>query len=556
MYDYLVGYSMKDISPQPALAEKWETSDDGKTWTFHMRDDVKWSDGKPLTSADVAFTYNRVLGGGVEGNNWSSYLNNVEKATAPDPTTLVLTLSKPNATLPLLPIPIVPKHVWKNISSNKVESYGNAPTADKPVVGSGPFRLVEGRPGGSTYRFEKNPDYYGGVPHVDQVVFRVYKAKDPAVQALIKGEVDFVEDIPPLQVRALKGREGIEAQNGLSPYFEEIAFNTGARDPKTEKPLGDGNPVLKDVKFRQALAHAVDRDRLLKTAYQGAAESGQTIVPSAYGTYYWEPTGDQEFKFDLDEANRLLDEAGYKRGADGKRTRPDGKPIGSLRLFGRSDEPRSVKVLDFFEEWLSELGIDSKVKALDSNTLTDIIVEGDYDIFQWGWYVEPDPDSILADFTCAQRGANSDSWYCDKEYDAMYQAQNAELDNTKRVEIVKKMQQKIYEDAPYIVTAFTTTGEAFRSDRFACFQPQPDPGGVWIVQYGARNYSLLRPAASAGDCDGVTSAVGASKSAAGSGGGDGGSSTGLVVGAVVIVVLAAGGLLFLLRRRGTAAERE
>ena len=100
------------------------------------------------------------------------------------------------------------------------------------MVGSGRFLLVEGTEGGSTYIFEANPDYWGGAPHVDRVVFRVFKSEDPAIQALIKGEVDFVDDITPIQVKALQGREGIYAQNGISPYFEEIAFNTGAVDPR------------------------------------------------------------------------------------------------------------------------------------------------------------------------------------------------------------------------------------------------------------------------------------------------------------------------------------
>ena len=114
-YDYLVGYSMKDMSPEPALATEWETSDDGLTWTFTLRDDVTFSDGEPLTSADVAYTFGRVLDGGPEAASWSSYLKGVESVDTPDDTTVVLTLKEPNAVLPLLPIPIVPEHVWENV---------------------------------------------------------------------------------------------------------------------------------------------------------------------------------------------------------------------------------------------------------------------------------------------------------------------------------------------------------------------------------------------------------------------------------------------------------
>jgi peptide/nickel transport system substrate-binding protein len=553
-YDYMVGYSMKDMSPQPALATEWDTSDDGLTWTFKIRSGVKWSDGEPLTAADIAYTYTRVLTGRIEGNNWESYLNNVTSVTAPDETTLELHLSKPNAVLPLLPIPILPEHVWKDVDSKEIKSYGAEPSDGNPVVGSGPFRLVEGTAGGSTFRFEANPDYWGGAPHVDQVVYQVYKSKDPAVQALIKGEVDFVEDITPLQVEALQDEPGITAQSGVSPLFEEIGFNTGAVDTETGEPIGDGNPALLDPKFRHALGYAVDTEQIVKTAYQGAALAGTTIVPSAYSTWHWEPPDDVKFTFDLDKAAEELDAAGYTLGSDGKRTMPDGSPIGTLRLFARSEQKYSVDTMDLFQAWLSQIGIDSEVTAMGSSALGDVILEGTYDAFEWDWYVEPDPDGILADFTCDQRGGLSDSWYCDAGYDAMYAQQNEETDKAARVEIVHQMQQQLYEDAPYIVTAETSIGEAVRNDRFACFQPQPDPGGVWLIQYGARNYTLLRPADEAGDCDGVTSALGAAKESGGGGSDD--SSTTLIVGGVLLGLLVVGGGLVILRRRSTAAERE
>jgi peptide/nickel transport system substrate-binding protein len=557
MYDYMVGYSMKDLSPAPALATKWETSTDGKTWTFHIRDGVKWNDGVPLTAADIAYTYNRVLHGTTEAGNWGNYLNNVSTVTAPDATTVVLSLKKPNAVLPLLPIPIVPEHVWKNISEKQMKDFPNVPKNGKPIVGSGPFNMVQGTEGGSSYTMEANKNYWGGKPHVDELDFKLYKAQDPAVQALIKGEVDYVNDITPLQVRALKGRSGISAQNGISPSFEEIGFNTGSINTKTNKPIGDPNPAVLDPKFRFALGYAVDRDRLVKSAYQGAALPGSTIIHPAYKRWVWTPPKDEEQTFDLKKAGELLDEAGYKKGPDGKRTLPNGKPIGALRLYARTSAPASIDTMNFFKEWLGDLGIDSKVTAMDESKLGDDQVSGDFDIFQWDWYVEPDPDGILDDFTCGQRGGLSDSWYCNKQYDALYQQQNEATDPTAREAIVKKMVEQLYTQAPYIVTAYPTVGEAFRSDRFACFQPQPTPGGVWLVQYGTKNYTQLRPAKDAGNCDGIPDAAGAAKSVSSSSGSDsGGSNTGAIVGGVVVIVVLAGGGVLLLRRRRTAAERE
>jgi peptide/nickel transport system substrate-binding protein len=555
MYDFMVGYSMEDMSPAPALATSWETADDGLTWTFDIREGVEWSDGEPLTAADIAYTYNRILDGGPEAGNWGTYLTSVETVTAPDDTTVVLELERPNAVLPLLPIPILPEHVWSDVAENEVKSYRNEPTDGEPVVGSGSFRLVEGTAGGSSYILEANPDYYGGAPHIDRVAFRVFKSEDPAIQAIIKGEVDFVDDITPIQVEALQGRDGIYAQNGISPYFEEIGFNAGAVDTESGEPIGDGNPALQDPAFRHALGFALDNERLVESAYQGAAIPGDTFIPSAYEAFRWEPPEDEAFTFDLDRAGELLDEAGYEVGSDGLRTMPDGSPLGTIRLFARAEEERSQTVMEFFQEWLGEIGIEAEVSVMESNQLTDVILEGNFDAFHWGWFVEPDPDAILSVFLCSARGGSSDSWYCNEEYDELYRSQNAEVDDAKRIETIKEMQEIIYRDSPYLVTAYTTYGQAVRTDRFACFQPQPDPGGVLLVQYGAFNYSFLRPADEAGDCDGIESAIGASSSPGG-GDDDGGSNAVLIGGGVLLGVLVIGGVVVAMRRRSTADARE
>jgi peptide/nickel transport system substrate-binding protein len=479
MYDFLVGYKMTDMSPQPALAESWDTSDDGLTWTFHMRDGVKWSDGQPLTAADVAYTYNRVLTGKVEGNNWESYLNNVSSVTAPDATTVVLQLSKPNAVLPLLPIPIVPEHIWKDVDSKSVKNYANEPTNGQPVVGSGPFRLVEGTAGGSTFRFETNPDYWGGAPHVDQVVYQVYKAKDPAVQALIKGEVDFVEDITPLQVKSLQDQPGITAHEGVSPLFEEIGFNTGAVDTDTGKPIGDGNPALLDPKFRHALGYAVDTEQIVKTAYQGAAKPGTTIVPSAYSTWHWTraprrspSTSTRRVRSSTRPATRRA-----RRQAEPCPTARRSAPCGSSPRRSRSTPStpwtcsrvgcRSSASTPRSPPWTAPRSVTRSSRApttRSSGTGTSSRTR------TASWPTSP----ATSGAGCPTRGTAT------RATTRCTQQQNGEIDEAKRVEIVHQMQQQLYEDAPYIVTAETAIGEAVRNDRFACFQPQPDPGGVWL----------------------------------------------------------------------------
>jgi peptide/nickel transport system substrate-binding protein len=538
MYDHLITYDPKDMSPRPGIAKSWETSKDGLTWTFHLRDDVKWSDGQKFTASDVAYTYNSIIDGGPEAATWSSYLGSVEKVTAPDDTTVVLKLSKPNAVLPLLPIPIVPEHVWSKLSEKEIKSYDNEPPN---VVGTGPFRIVEGSAGGSVFRFEANPDYWRGRPHIDEVVFRIFKAADPAIQALEKGEIDFVEGITATQVNALEKRDGITAIMGNSPGFDEIAFNAGSVNLDNNKPIGNPNPAVLDPKFRYALGFAVDRKAIKDRVYEGAGIEGTTIIPPAYPDFHWEPTKDVAFTYDLDRAGQLLDQAGYKMGSDGKRTLPNGKPIGTLRLVARTDSDgnASLEVMQYFKEWLAKLGIDSKVQAVESSKLTDMILEGDFDAFEWGWYVEPDPDSMLSYLTCDQRGGWSDSWYCNKEYDTLYKQQQTETDEAKRSEIVKQMQEIAYKDAPYIVTNYTSIGEAWRSDRFEGFVPQPNPGGIMLLQYGIDNYLNVRPVKGEASSNNVNGAI-----------------IGAAVAGGVVLAGVVGALLFRRRRHATAEDRE
>ena len=557
MYDYMITYSSKDMSPQPGLAESWETSGDGLTWTFHIRSGVNWSDDVPLTAHDIAFTYNRILDGGPESTSWLSYLGSVKEITAPDDATVVLKLSKPNAVLPLLPIPIVPEHIWKDISEKEVKTYSNEPPG---VVGSGPFRIVEGKVSGSVYRFEPNPDYWQGTPKIDELVFRVFNAEDTLVQALKKGEIDFAEDITPLQIKSLEGEDGITAQMGSSPGFEEIAFNVGSVDLKTGEPMGDPNPAVLDPKFRFALNFAIDREAIAERVYQGGADPATTIIPAAYTQYQWQAPDEGAFDYDPDRAAELLDEAGYTMGPDGRRQMPDGSAMEPLRLYARSESPTSLGTMNFFKEWLDDLGIDSKVSNFESGKLTNIILDGTFDAFEWGWYVEPDPDSMLSYFTCAQRGGWSDSWYCNKDYDRLYAAQHAELDQATREDQVKQMQEMLYEDAPYLVTVYDRIGEAYRSDRFHGFVPQPEDGGILLFQYGIANYINLEPGpatdgSAAGGTDGSATVSDSADSGDGDDGGMSGATVALVVGVLVVGVAALlGGWTFY--RRATADQRE
>ena len=243
---------------------------------------------------------------------------------------------------------------------------------------------------------------------------------DPAIQALIKGEVDFVEGITPLQIEALEGKAGITAHLGDSPGFDEIAFNTGSVDTETGKPIGDPNPAVLDPKFRHALGFAIDRQQMVDKVYQGAGDPADTIIPPAYPDYHWVPPATTRSPSTPRGPEQLLDDAGYKLGDDGMRTMPDGYADREAAAAARSGRDLLGRRRWTLQEWFERLGMEIQVDAYTESKLTDVILDGNYDMFEWGWYVEPDPDSMLSYFTCDQRGNWSDSWYCNQEYDALY----------------------------------------------------------------------------------------------------------------------------------------
>jgi peptide/nickel transport system substrate-binding protein len=198
--------------------------------------------------------------------------------------------------------------------------------------------------------------------------------------------------------------------------------------------------------------------------------------------------------------------------------------------------------VQYIAGWLAKIGIDVKTQIVSEDNLTQIIGDGAYDLFEWGWVVEPDPDYQLSTFLCSSRSTKdgptitaglSDSFYCNPAYDALYAQQSTTTDLKARDVIVKQMEKILYDDAPYVVTYYYANLEAYRSDRFTNFKPQPDPKGSLLFQYGTWSYRNIEPVT-------ATAAVSSSSS-----------STGLMVGigAGVIVLLALGGLFVARSRR-------
>lgn len=493
MYDSLTGYGQKDFAAVPGLAEKWSTSADGKTWTYTIRSGVTWSDGTPLTARDAAYTFNRIINGTAEKTNYGNYVANIVKADAPNDTTLVLTTDQPTPTMLHLAVPILPEHIWKQISAEQVSTYKNSPTDVVKPVGSGPYILKE-RKVGQYVRLVANTSYWAGAPHMDELIFRVYSSPEALAQALKKGEIDIADSLEANVFDSLKGQPGITTLKSKYSGFNEIAFNVGAA-LVDGTPIGDGHPALKDKAVRSALAHAVDLDTILKRAIGGYGEVATGVVPSMYSTFHYQP--ETRYDFDIAKANQMLDAAGYRRGADGIRRMPDGTRPLSFRFFARAESKPSQTTMDYVKEWFSQVGVQIIPKTISEDQLTEAVTTGDFDLFEWGWVVEPDPDFQLSVFTCAQRSTKeggevqaglSDGFYCNPQYDALYTKQKTQIDVTDRAATVKAAQKLLYDDVPYLLEYYYDNLQAYRSDKIANVVPQPEPDGVIVFQYGTYTY--------------------------------------------------------------------
>lgn len=537
MYDFLTNYDPKTGKTVPALAESWETSTDGLTWTYKIRE-TNWTDGKPVTAEDARWTFDTMMKDEAAATANGNFVENFESVAAPDARTLVIKLKAPQATMLALDVPILPKHEWE-----KVGDFSKFNNDQKfPIVSNGPW-ILSNYEVNNAITLIPNKKFWRGAPKFDKLVFRHIDDPDAQVEALKAGEVSFVSGLTSAQAKSLETVDNITVNKAKGKRFQAITINPGARlQDGTE--FGDGNKALKDPVVREALVRTIDRSAIYKTAYGGFGEANGGYIPSRYKDYHWEPTDAERIDFDIAKANQLLDGAGYAKGSDGIRTK-GGQKL-SFRFNVHNDTPQYVQAAEMMREWAKEAGMELKVEPVSE--VGALLDAGTYDILTTGWSVNPDPDYILGINRCSGLPAKiggpylSDAYYCNAEYDKLYAQQLAELDPTKRAEVVKKMQEVLYKDNIFVVWGYADALEAFRGDVIGKMTPQPDPGGNYDSQDGYWSWWSAVPA---GDT-----------SAAESGGSSG--NTGLILGVGAGVLVALGGALLLVRRRGgaTADDRE
>jgi peptide/nickel transport system substrate-binding protein len=530
-WDLLVSFNPDDLAPAPGFAESWKVSPDKRTVTFKLIEGAKWSDGEPITSKDVKYSLD-VLGG--EGLIFSGYTDNISSIETPDDQTVVIHTSQPDARIVGgLFIYMIPEHVYGKVPVKQLtKSY----QPELPMVGSGPYIVTEFTRS-RIVKMERNPNFRGAQPKYDEIQFIKYGTNDAVIQALKLGEIDAVMEVEPTSFNQLENADKTEVVRSSSPSFTQLAFNLCS---KQNCPEAKYNPAVQDRAVRQAVAYAVDRDRVNEISSRGTSFVGHGLLPAYYKTWYTKPVDD--YPYDPDKANQLLDDAGYTRDGDGVRQKGDAKL--SFDLFVRSESPSDIQAAKVVAEQAREVGVEFKVQVVSVDKLTEITtrkVDGkaapEFDTFIWGWGGDPyDPSALLKLITTDEIGNNSDSFYSNAEYDRLFKEQTGEFDADKRKELVRRMIALAQRDLPYLVLTEDPLLEAYRTDRVSNVErvcPKPD-GDAFCREVSYEPMLTIAPAS-------------------GDGGDGGGSGAGIFI-AIAVVVLGLLAFVFVRRRRGGGRE--
>jgi peptide/nickel transport system substrate-binding protein len=467
VYDTMFDLELDGSTYHLTLADSWNVSEDGKTHTFKIKQGIKFHDGQPLTAKDIAFTYNFY-----KAHEDFPYLNtytlSFESVEAPDDSTVVIKLKEPvpNMDYLLTYMYVLPQHIWSQYAEGKAATE----FANEAMIGTGPFKMVEYKQNEFVH-LAANPEHFQTPPKIDEVVFQTFQNQDALVQALLTGQVDMITEMSKNAVPTLRNAESIKLVIGapLAPTIRDIIFNQTIPEtcPTAEGGICSGHPALRDRNVRLALAHATDKQKIIDVAVLGLGTPGLTLIADGLGQWYNNTL--QDYAFDIKEANRILDEAGYKdTDGDGVRQMPDGSHPLKFRLYWPSDIEAAPRIAELLAEMWGQIGVKLEPKAQDPDALTAACCPAfDFDVMIWGWGSDPDPNLLLGVMTTEQiPTGSSETGYSNPEYDKLYTQQSTELDKDKRRQLVWKMQEIAHNDVAYIIPYYEQAVQAYRTDRF------------------------------------------------------------------------------------------
>lgn len=419
--------------PQPYLAESWTISQDGRTYTFRLRRNVRWHDGKPFTAEDVKFSIEEVLA--KYHPRSSAVFKNVEKLETPDPYTVVIRLKQ--AFAPFLTVlnptdaAILPKHLYQGTDILK-NPYNLQP------VGTGPFKFQEFVRGDRVV-VVRNPDYFEpSLPYVDRIIFKIIPDVNSRSVALQTGEVDYIFD-------SFLAKEDL-------PWLRQVKGVTIKLD--TDFPVDDmfimnvRSGPLANPQVRQAIAHALDRSRIVERVFQGLGSPGRTPIDSRF-TWAYNPEADfrRLYPYNPAIAQRLLDQAGFPL-KDGIRFK--------IRHVFDIRRPGQLPLAQVIKEQLRKVGIDVVLDGVERSVMLDKIYDKwDFDTTSQLYNSNGDPAIGLQRlYICSEiRKAPfvNASGYCNKEVDALFERGATAVTQEDRGAAYKKVQVILARDVPTYV---------------------------------------------------------------------------------------------------------
>jgi len=420
----------KDLAPSPDLAESWTTAPDGLSWTFKLRSGVKWSDGKPFTADDVAFTFNDVVLKKELGAQGAANYSAVKSVTVVDPSTVRFDLSRKFAALSSFlayNAGIIPKHV---LSADPLKTT----SFNKGVpVSTGPFK-VEKYTSGQSVTLVRNENYFGPKPYLDKVVFTVVADPNTQIAQALSGDLQIMILDNKAAVERVKSAAGlVVVSRPLVQYYWLSLNQTDTR--------------FTDVRVRQAFVHAIDRQAIIKSVELGYGSIANSPITPALKAYY-DPSLTSKYPHDPAKATELLKAAGWTPGTDGM-LQKDGKPFKFTMDVGQRGVLEPVNAL--IQQDLKKIGVAADLNTMEWNAyIQKVVVRREYTASVNWWTYPSDPDVFsYYHSSTAGKGFNIPGYQDPKLDDLLVQGQSAgDLESRKAV--YKQLQAYTSETLPYL----------------------------------------------------------------------------------------------------------
>lgn len=431
--DSLVQYDAA-LQLQPRVAESWEVSDDRKTVTFHLRDGVRWHDGTAVTADDVVFTIEKVREPAIENKTYGPLFRDVESIEAIDQSTVRVryTVTSPDF-LESWRVPLLPRHLAGVEEDLLTSEFSRHP------VGCGPFRFASYRHGQEIV-LEANDDYWDGRPSIDRLVFKIYPDQRTAYQALFLGDLDLMKVSPELWNEA--------RQSDAGERLSAIVYSTLAVWPVVWNQDGS-NPFFTDVRVRKALASALDRDEFADKVAHGLARPGITTY---HPDSVWADAALEPRSFDRAEAERLLDEAGW-RDTDGDGIRDkEGQDFRFTLLIPNSSMQLTQQIAVWQQDAWERIGIQAEIERMEWQAFRERRNAGDFEAVSFLLRFSPNPDQFELYHSSATETGFNFYGLNDAEIDRLVELGRATFDESERMAIYGQLQKALYEREPITCT--------------------------------------------------------------------------------------------------------